>query len=60
MKVRITNAPPGSWYENEVGNEIEVVQWGNDYVLLVDYERGWTGTWRHLSKEDCEIIKATD
>lgn len=56
IKVKITNDPSGSWYENQLGREFWVYKWGTSYVLTADYDHGYENMWRHIEKDDCIIM----
>lgn len=57
IKVKITNDPAGSWYEEHLGKEFFVYPWGTTYVLQVDYDHGYENMWRHIEKSDCQVIE---
>lgn len=57
MKIRITSAPKGSWYESLVGVEVEIeytdLTWGGtDYTL-----KDWNWYWR---REDIRKVSVLD
>lgn len=45
------------WYKRSEGKIFTVVEWGNSFVLAVDYEHGYKDIWRHIEREDVEIIR---
>lgn len=56
IKVKITNGPAGSWYEQHIRKEFWVYSWGSSYVLQVDYDHGFKDLWRHIEKSDCVVV----
>jgi len=54
IRVRIIDADNGSWYEKNIFEVFEVYDYGRDYVVCVDYDRGYNSEWRHIKKEDSE------
>lgn len=55
FKVKIVHGQ--TWYEDCVGEVVEVVNWGDGYVMYEDYQLGSSKPWRHLKKEDVELVK---
>ena len=57
--VKITAAPLATeWYAAYVGHEFEVYEeaYGDSYILKEDYDLGHRADWRHIMKNDCEVI----
>jgi len=59
LTVRIKSAPPGSWYENLVGEYVEVYGGGSSWVVAEDYDRGYNSEWRHIEKNDAFLVDAS-
>jgi len=58
LRVRVTGAHETTvWYAGSIGSEFEVVEWGRDYVLACDYDRGHEAAWFHINKSDAEVIR---
>jgi hypothetical protein len=51
---------PDHWYFDDVGRTVEVVDYGQDYVVYEDYAMGYCVTWRHLEKADCEVLSVKE
>ena len=58
LTVRIVRSPSTTcWYAGSVGREFEVVEWGRDYVLAIDFDRGPEAAWFHIDKADAEVVR---
>jgi len=55
-KIRVIILEGNGWYDGCVGNEFDVYEWGNSYVLAEDYDAGHNRWWRHIDKADCEVV----
>lgn len=45
------------WYANLIGVILFVYDNKRDYILKEDYDRGMNAPWRHIDKEDAEIVE---
>lgn len=62
LKVRIKKSSGERyWYADQIGEVFEVVDIGHksDYTVSEDYLLGENAGWRHIQKDDCEIIPAS-
>ena len=57
VNVVITKAEwPSYWYSGCIGRQFEVYDDRRDFIVAEDYDLGWRAEWRHIPKEDCEVI----
>lgn len=55
VRVKITQCKHRhAWYRFHVGKTFLVYEFGSDYVLKEDCDRGNEAIWRHIDKGDCE------
>lgn len=47
---------PTHWYFDDIDCTVEVIDYDQDYVVYEDYARGYCTLWRHIEKEDCEVL----
>ena len=58
LTVRIVKAGEFSyWYARLEGMTFKVYDNGRDYILKEDYDAGYECPWRHMNKEDVEVIE---
>lgn len=47
---------PDHWYVDDIGCTVEVIDYGRDCVVYEDYTYGYGGPWRHIEKDDTEML----